>query len=114
MKYDYINKENNVPSYLLKLDSFFSMFPSFGSLFGMFLYSTIIYLLMLLIRIFCRKPYNEDDDLDLFDDDDKQNIEEIKKRREKLLKDPEFRKKLEENRKRKAKEAIDLLNKINK
>ena len=90
------------------------MFPSFGSLFGMCLYSTIIYLLMLLIRIFCRKPYNEDDDLDLFDDDNKQNIEEIKKRREKLLKDPEFRKKLEENRKRKAKEAIELLNKINK
>ena len=58
--------------------------------------------------------YLEDDDLDLFDEDDKQNIEEIKKRREKLLKDPEFRKKLEENRKRKAKEAIDLLNKINK
>ena len=112
-KYDYINKENNVPSFLLKLDSFFSNFPSFGSLFGMCLYSIIIYLLLLLIRMYCRKPYTEEDDLDLFDDEDKKDIEEIKKRREKLLKDPEFRKKLEENRKRKAKEAIDLLNKIN-
>ncbi len=113
MKYDYI-KQNNVPSYLLKIDSFLNKLPSFGSLFGMCLYSVIIYLLMLLIRIICRKPYNEEDDLDLFDDEDKNDIEEIKKRREKLLKDPNFKKKLEENRKRKAKEAIDLLNKINK
>ena len=114
MKYDYINKENNVSPIFFKIDSFLSKFPSFGSLFGMCLYSVIIYTLMLLIRIYCRKPYNdeEDDDLDLFDDEDKNDIEEIKKRREKLLKDPNFRKRLEENRKKKAKEAIDLLNKI--
>ena len=112
MKYDYINKEKNVPSYLLNIDSFLSKFPSFGSLFGMCLYSFVIYILMLLIRLFCRKPYKEEDDFALFEDEDKKDIEEIKKRREKLLKDPNFKKKLEENRKRKAKEAIELLNKI--
>ena len=68
---------------------------------------------MLLIRIYCRKPDNDEDDLDLFDDEDKNNIEEFKKKREKLLKDPNFKKKLEENRKKKAKEAVELLNKIN-
>ena len=68
---------------------------------------------MLLIRLFCRKPYKEEDDFELLQDEDKKEIEEIKKRREKLLKDPNFKKKLEENRKRKAKEAIELLNKIN-
>ena len=113
MKYDYVNKENNVPSILLTIDSFLSKFPSFGSLFGMCLYSFILYSLMLLIRIYCRKPDNDEDDLDLFDDEDKNNIEEFKKRREKLLKDPNFKKKLEENRKKKAKEAVELLNKIN-
>ena len=69
---------------------------------------------MLLIRIYCRKPDTYEDDLDSFDDEDKSNIEEFKKRREKLLKDPNFKKKLDENRKKKAKEAVDLLNKINK
>ena len=43
MKYDYINKENNVPKILITLDSFFSKFPSFNTIFGMCLYSTIIY-----------------------------------------------------------------------
>ena len=114
MKYDYINKENNVPKILLNLDSFFSKFPSFNSIFGMCLYSVIIYLLLLFIRIYCRKPEYDEDDFDLFDKEDKDEIIEIKKRREKLLKDPEFIKKLEENRKKKAIEAMELLNKINK
>jgi hypothetical protein len=114
MKYDYINKENNVPKILLILDSFFSKFPSFNSIFGMCLYSVIIYLLLLFIRIYCRKPEYDEDDFDLFDKEDKDEIIEIKKRREKLLKDPEFIKKLEENRKKKAIEAMELLNKINK
>ena len=110
MKYDYINKENNVPKILLILDSFFSKFPSFNSIFGMCLYSVIIYLLLLFIRIYCRKPEYDEDDFDLFDKEDKDEIIEIKKRREKLLKDPEFIKKLEENRKKKAIEAMELLN----
>ena len=114
MKYDYINKENNVPKILITLDSFFSKFPSFGTIFGMCLYSTIIYLLMLLIRIYCRKPNYTDEDFELFDKEEKNQLEELKKRREKLLKDPEFKKQLEENRKRKAIEAIELLNKIKK
>jgi hypothetical protein len=114
MKYDYINKENNVPKILLILDSFFNKFPSFNSIFGMCLYSVVIYLLLLFIRIYCRKPEYDEDDFDLFDKEDKDEIIEIKKRREKLLKDPEFIKKLEENRKKKAIEAMELLNKINK
>ena len=80
----------------------------------MCLYSVIIYLLLLFIRIYCRKPEYDEDDFDLFDKEDKDEIIEIKKRREKLLKDPEFIKKLEENRKKKAIEAMELLNKINK
>ena len=112
MKYDYINKENNVPKILLILDSIFSKFPSFNTIFGMCLYSTIIYLLLLFIRIYCRKPEYDEEDFDLFDNEEKNNIVEIKKRREKLLKDPEFKKKLDENRKRKAIEAMELLNKI--
>ena len=114
MKYDYINKENNVPKILLILDSFFSKFPSFNSIFGMCLYSVIIYLLLLFIRIYCRKPEYDEDDFDLFDKEDKDEIIEIKKRREKLLKDPEFKKQLEERRKQKAIEAVNLLNKIKK
>ena len=114
MKYDYINKENNVPKILITLDSFFSKFPSFNTIFGMCLYSTIIYFLMLLIRIYCRKPDYDDEDFDLFDKEEKSELVEIKKRREKLLKDPEFKKQLEERRKQKAIEAINLLNKINK
>ena len=108
MKYDYINKENNVPKILLILDSFFSKFPSFNSIFGMCLYSVIIYLLLLFIRIYCRKPEYDEDDFDLFDKEDKDEIIEIKKRREKLLKDPEFKKQLEERRKQKAIEALNL------
>ena len=114
MKYDYINKENNVPKILLILDSFFSKFPSFNSIFGMCLYSVIIYLLLLFIRIYCRKPEYDEDDFDLFDKEDKDEIIEIKKRREKLLKDPEFKKQLEERRKQKAIEALNLLNNIKK
>ena len=114
MKYDYINKENNVPKILIFIDSFFSKFPSFNSIFGLCLYSTIIYLLLLLIRIYCRKPDYDDEDFNLFDNEDKNEIIDIKKRREKLLKDPEFKKRLEENRKKKAIEAVELLNKINK
>ena len=114
MKYDYINKENNVPKILLILDSFFNKFPSFNSIFGMCLYSVIIYLLLLFIRIYCRKPEYDEDDFDLFDKEDKDEIIEIKKRREKLLKDPEFKKQLEERRKQKAIEAVNLLNKIKK
>ena len=110
MKYDYINKENNVPKILLILDSFFSKFPSFNSIFGMCLYSVIIYLLLLFIRIYCRKPEYDEDDFDLFDKEDKDEIIEIKKRREKLLKDPEFIKKLKENRKKKTIEETELLN----
>ena len=113
MKYNYINKEENVPKFLLTIDAFLSKLPSFGSLFGMCLYSIIIYSLLLLIRIYCRKPYDEEEYLDIFDDDDKKDIEEIKKRREELLKDPKFKTKLEENRKKKAIEAVNLLNKIN-
>ena len=112
-KYDYINKENNVPKILITLNSFFSKFPAFNSIFGMILYSTIIYFALLFIRIFCRKKTYNEEDFDLFDKEDKNDIIEIKKRREKLLKDPEFKKKLEENRKRKAIEAMELLNKIN-
>ena len=114
MKYDYINKENNVPKILLILDSFFNKFPSFNSIFGMCLYSVVIYLLLLFIRIYCRKPEYDEDDFDLFDKEDKDEIIEIKKRREKLLKDPEFKKQLEERRKQKAIEAVNLLNKIKK
>ena len=113
MKYDYINKENNVPKILIYLDSFFSKFPAFNTIFGMCLYSIIIYLLLLCIRINCRKPTYDKEDFDLFDKEEKDNLAEIKKRREQLLKDPEFKKKLEENRKRKAIEAMELLNKIN-
>jgi len=68
---------------------------------------------LLLIRIYCRKPDYDEDDFDLFDKEEKNELIELKKRREKLLKDPEFKKKLEENRKRKAIEAMELLNKIN-
>ena len=114
MKYDYINKENNVPKILITLDSFFSKFPAFNTIFGMCLYSTIIYLLLLLIRIYCRKPDYDEDDFDLFDKEEKNELIELKKRREKLLKDPEFKKQLEERRKQKAIEAVNLLNKIKK
>ena len=112
-KYDYINKENNVPKILITLNTFFSKFPAFNSIFGMCLYSFIIYFSLLLIRIFCRKKNYTEEDFELFDKEDKNDIIELKKRREKLLKDPEFKKKLEENRKRKAIEAMELLNKIN-
>ena len=114
MKYDYINKENNVPKILITLDSFFSKFPAFNTIFGMCLYSTIIYLLLLLIRIYCRKPDYDEGDFDLFDKEEKNELIELKKRREKLLKDPEFKKQLEERRKQKAIEAVNLLNKIKK
>ena len=93
MKYDYINKENNVPKILITLDSFFSKFPAFNTIFGMCLYSTIIYLLLLLIRIYCRKPDYDEDDFDLFDKEEKNELIELKKRREKLLKDKEENKK---------------------
>ena len=69
---------------------------------------------MLLIRIYCRKPDYDEEDFDLFDKEEKSELVEIKKRREKLLKDPEFKKQLEERRKQKAIEAMNLLNKINK
>ena len=85
MKYDYINKENNVPKILITLDSFFSKFPAFNTIFGMCLYSTIIYLLLLLIRIYCRKPDYDEDDFDLFDKEEKNELIELKKRREKLF-----------------------------
>ena len=69
---------------------------------------------MLLIRIYCRKPDYDEDDFDLFDKEEKNELIELKKRREKLLKDPEFKKQLEERRKQKAIEAVNLLNKIKK
>ena len=111
---DYINKENNMPIFLKYLDSFFSIFPSPNNIYILCLYFFVIYILLLLIRKNCRKTTKNDygDDLDLFDEEENKEIKEIKERREKLLKDPEFRKKLELNRKKKAIEAMQLLNKI--
>ena len=109
MKYDYINKDNNVPSILNFIDSYLSKLPEFNSIFGLCLYSFIIYMLMLGIRIFCRKPNDEEEGVN----NENKELENIKKRREELLKNPKFMKKIEDNRKKKSKDAMELLNKIN-
>ena len=106
---DYKNKENNLPPIYYKIDKFLSYFPNAGSITGIFLYSFIIYALTVLIKIFCSKPYNEDDDLY---DEDIDDINTLKKRENRMLTDPVFRKNIEENRKRRALEAVKLLNKI--
>ena len=106
---DFINKEKNLPPIYYKLDKFFSYFPSAGSITGIFLYSFIIYTLTVLVKIFCSKPYEDDDDLY---DEDIDDIKTLKKRENRMLNDPIFKKTIEENRKKRAIEAIKLLNKI--
>lgn len=102
MNVDYNDKNNNVPGFLIWGEKIGSYFPKVNSIFGLVVYSFVIYMFMIGIRMFCSKPYKEEEN----------EIEKFKSEREKKLKDPDFLNKIKEARKIKDKEAINLLNKI--
>lgn len=102
MNVDYNDKNNNIPGFLILAEKITKYFPKVNSVGGLVLYSFIIYIFMLGIRMFCSVPYKEEEN----------DIEEFKSEREKKLKDQDFINKIKESRKIKHKEAINLLNKI--
>lgn len=96
--YDYENKENNIPLANKIITDILMFFPACNSLFGILFYSFLIYILKVLIRMFCSKPYNPNED-----------EEEINRN---VSYDKAFKDRLEASRKKKAQEAEELLKKI--
>ena len=95
---DYYNKTNNVPKSYFFINTMLSYFPDINSIFGIFFYTFILYILGVLVKIIFAKPFNYYED----NEEDNNNTKY----------DEDFQKRLEEKRKQKAKEAEKLLNKI--
>lgn len=94
---DYYNKSNNVPKSYFIINTMLSYFPDINSIFGILFYTFILYILGVLVKILFAKPFN------YYDDNEEDNNTKY---------DEDFKKRLEEKRKQKAKEAEKLLNKI--
>jgi len=109
---DYSHKENNLPKSYYFFEKIFSYFPAANNLKGMLFYSFIIYVLGVLVKHYFAKPFDFNDDEDLLDEEDLFDDNKLQQRKNRMKNDPEFRKKIEEARKLKAIEAINLLNKI--
>jgi hypothetical protein len=92
---DYQHKEKNVPQWINALHVISSWLPDINSISGLLFYTFVLYVIRICIKFYCAKPFD-------YYEEDKETVRDNK----------ELLKRIEENRKIKAKEAEKLLNKI--
>ena len=92
------NENNQLGSVYTLLDKVSSFLPEINTISGMLFYTFILYALGVLVKCCCAKPFNYEDS-----EEDKTLTNKI---------DEDFKRRLEEKRKKKAEEAQKLLNKI--
>ena len=92
------NENNQLGSVYTLLDKVSSFLPEINTISGMLFYTFILYALGVLVKCCFAKPFNYEDS-----EEDKTLTNKI---------DEDFKRRLEEKRKKKAEEAQKLLNKI--
>ena len=92
---DYQHKEKNVPKWINVLHVISSWLPDINSISGLLFYTFVLYVIRICIKFYCAKPFD-------YYEEDKETVGDNK----------ELLKRIEANRKIKAKEAEKLLNKI--
>ena len=95
---DYQHKEKNVPKWIYVWDVITCWLPDINSISGLLFYTFVIYVFRILIKVYCAKPLD-------YDEDSSENNDIIGNNKDLL-------RRIEENRKTKAKEAEKLLKKI--
>ena len=95
---NHINDKNQISSTYNIIDKISSYLPEINTISGMLFYTFILYALGVLVKCCFAKPFNYEDS------------EEDKTHNNKM--DEDFKRRLEEKRKKKAEDAQKLLNKI--
>ena len=92
---DYQHKEKNVPKWIYVWNVITSWLPDINSISGLLFYTFVLYVIRIVIKVYCSKPFDYyEEDKDTFGDN------------------KDLLKRIEENRKTKSKEAEKLLKKI--
>ena len=94
---DYQHKEKNVPQWINALHVISSWLPDINSISGILFYTFILYVIRIVIKFYCAKPFD-------YYEEDKETVNGDNNK--------ELLKRIEENRKIKTKEAEKLLKKI--